>query len=53
MAVAEVDSGDCAPSRGWDEHRRRTATTEAGLHPVLRDQLFCQQILDAFGDCAA
>ena len=51
--MAEVDSGDFAPGRGWDEHRRRTATTEAGLHPVLGDQSFCQQILHAFGDCAA
>jgi hypothetical protein len=53
MAMAEVDSGDFAPGRGWDEHRRRTATTEAGLHPVFGDQPFCQQILHAFGDCAA
>jgi hypothetical protein len=51
--MAEVDSGDCARSRSRDEHRRRTASTEAGLAPVLGHQSFCQQILHTFGDRAA
>jgi hypothetical protein len=51
--MAEVDSSDVAPNCGWDEHCRRSATTEDGLHPLLGDQPFCQQSLHAFGDCAA
>jgi hypothetical protein len=53
MAMAEVDTGDFATGRGRDEHRRRTATTEAGVHPLFGDQPFSQQVLHAFGDCAA
>ena len=52
MAMAEVDPGDFAPGRRWDEQCRRTATTEAGLHPVFGDEPFCKQILHTFGDCA-
>jgi hypothetical protein len=37
MAMAEVDSSDVAPNCGWDEHCRRSATTEDGLHPLLGD----------------